>query len=100
MARVSVPTKQDFDWLRAEMVGFIRTQLIAAAATLRLAEQLQNGGRRAEDFAAAAGLEPAIAFRFLWALASSIARASKSPRTVPDSRASHEGCTPALVVAP
>jgi hypothetical protein len=26
MAFVSVPAKQDFDWLRAEMVGFIRTQ--------------------------------------------------------------------------
>ena len=34
MLFVSVPTKQDFDWLRAEMVGFIRTQAIAAAATL------------------------------------------------------------------
>ena len=64
MAFVSVPAKQDFDWLRAEMVGFIRTQLVAAAATLCLAEQLQDGGRRAEDFAAA-GLEPATAFPVL-----------------------------------
>ena len=36
MAFVSVPAKQDFDWLRAEMVGFIRTQLVAAAAMLCL----------------------------------------------------------------
>jgi hypothetical protein len=43
MTTGSVPTKQDFDWLRADMLGFIRTQLIAAAATLRLPEQLKNG---------------------------------------------------------
>ena len=33
MAFVPVPTKRDFNWLRAEMVGFIRTQLVAAAAS-------------------------------------------------------------------
>jgi hypothetical protein len=65
MTTASVPTEQDFDWLCAEMLGFIRTQLIAAAATLRLPEQLQDGGQWAGDFAAANGLEPEIAFRFL-----------------------------------
>jgi hypothetical protein len=50
---VSAPTKHDFDSLRVEIVGFIRTQLVAAAATLRLAEHLRDGGLRAEDFAPA-----------------------------------------------
>jgi hypothetical protein len=59
------PTKQDFDWPCAEMLGFIRTQLVAAAATLRLPEQLQNGGQPAADFDAANSLEPTTAFRIL-----------------------------------
>ena len=58
-------TKHDFDSLRVEIVGFIRTQLVAAAATLRLAEHLRDGGLQAEDFAARTGLDPTIAFRFL-----------------------------------
>jgi O-methyltransferase domain len=66
---VSAPTKHDFDSLRVEIVGFIRTQLVAAAATLRLAEHLRDGGLQAEDFAACTGLDPTIAFRFLRACA-------------------------------
>jgi hypothetical protein len=57
--------KQDFDWLLREMTGFMRTQILAVAASLRLAEHLQDGGRTAEDFAALSGIEPAMAFRFL-----------------------------------
>jgi hypothetical protein len=52
-----VPTKEDFDWLLYEMTGFMRTQILAVAASLRLAEHLQNGGRIAEDFAAVSGID-------------------------------------------
>ena len=62
---LSTPTKQDLDSLRFEIVGFIRTQLVAAAATLRLAEHLDAGPLQAEEFATRAGLDPEIAFRFL-----------------------------------
>jgi hypothetical protein len=34
------------------MTGFMRTQVLAVAASIRLAEHLQDGGRTAEDFAA------------------------------------------------
>jgi hypothetical protein len=61
------PTKEDFDWLHSQMTGFMRTQILAVAASLRLAEHLQEGGRTAEDFAAASGIERSMAFRFLWA---------------------------------
>lgn len=62
---VSAPIKHDFDSLRVEIVGFIRTQLVAAAAKLQLVEHLRDGGLQAEDFAACTGLDPTIAFRFL-----------------------------------
>jgi hypothetical protein len=55
----------DFDWLYCQMTGFMRTQILAVAASLRLAEHLQEGGRTAEDFAAASAIEPFMAFRFL-----------------------------------
>ncbi len=67
MASTKVPTKEDFDWLLCEMTGFMRTQILAVAASLRLAEHLQEGGRTAEDFAAASGIEASMAFRFLLA---------------------------------
>jgi O-methyltransferase domain len=60
-----VPTKEDFDWLSCEMTGFMRTQILAAAASLRLAEHLRDGGSTAEDFAAVSGIESSMAFRFL-----------------------------------
>jgi hypothetical protein len=60
-----VPTKEDFDWLHCEMTGFMRTQILAVAASLRLAEHLQDGDRTAEDFAAFSGIEPSMAVRFL-----------------------------------
>jgi hypothetical protein len=46
----------DFDWLYCQMTGFMRTQILAVAASLRLAEHLQEGGRTAEDFAAASAV--------------------------------------------
>src|SRR5258708_22862610 len=60
-----VSTKEDFDWLYCEMTGFMRTQVLAVAASLRLAEHLRDGGRTADDFAAASGIERSMAFRFL-----------------------------------
>jgi len=65
MACTKAPTKEDFDWLRCEMTGFMRTQILAVAASLRLAEHLQDGGRTAEELAAASGIERSMAFRFL-----------------------------------
>jgi predicted O-methyltransferase YrrM len=60
-----VPTKEDFDWLYCEMTGFMRTQILAVAASLQLAEHLQDGGCTAADFATATGIERSMAFRFL-----------------------------------
>jgi hypothetical protein len=65
MASTKVPSKEDFDWLLFEMTGFMRTQILAVAASLRLAEHLQDGGQTPEDFAAVSGIEPSMAFRFL-----------------------------------
>jgi hypothetical protein len=65
MASTEAPTKEDFDWLRYETTGFMRTQILAVAASLRLAEHLQDGGRTAKDFAAFSGIERSMAFRFL-----------------------------------
>src|ERR1700741_2502584 len=65
MASTKAPTKEDFDWLRYETTGFMRTQILAVAASLRLAEHLQEGGRTAEDFAAVSGIEQSMAYRFL-----------------------------------
>jgi hypothetical protein len=48
-----IATKEDFDWLLCQMTGFMRTQILAVAASLRLSEHLQGAGRTAEDFAAA-----------------------------------------------
>ena len=48
-----IPTKEDFDRLLCQMTNFMRTQILAVAAPLRVAEHLQDGGRTAEDFAAA-----------------------------------------------
>ena len=59
------PAKEDFDWLCCEMTGFMRTQVLAVAASLRLAEHLQERSRTAEDFAAVTGIEQSMAFRFL-----------------------------------
>ena len=48
-----IPTRGDFDWLLCQMTGFMRTQILAVAASLWLAEHLQGAGRTAENFAAA-----------------------------------------------
>ena len=37
-----VPTKEDFDCLCCQTTGFMRTQILAVAASLRLAEHLQE----------------------------------------------------------
>lgn len=61
---MKVPTKEDFDWILCEMTGFMRTQILAAAASLRLAEPLQDSGQTAENFATVSGIEPSMAFRW------------------------------------
>ncbi len=58
-------TKEDFDWLYSQTTGFMRTQILAVAASLRLAEHLENSNGTAEEFASASGIEPSMAFRFL-----------------------------------
>jgi hypothetical protein len=58
-------TKEDFDWLYSQTTGFMRTQSLAVAASLRLAEHLQTGSSTAEEFASASGIEASMAFRFL-----------------------------------
>jgi NAD(P)-dependent dehydrogenase (short-subunit alcohol dehydrogenase family) len=60
-----VSTKEDFDWLYCQMTGFMRTQILAVAASLRLAEHLKEGGHTAEDFAAVSGIERSMAYHFL-----------------------------------
>ena len=81
MASTRVPTKEDFDWLCSEMTGFMRTQILAVAASLRLAEHLQDGGRTADDFAATSGIERSMAFRFLRACTTIGLTASDDGRT-------------------
>jgi len=61
--------QQTFDWMRQQLTGFMRTQLIAAAATLSLAEHFHTGSRTVEEMARLTGIERDITFRFLRALA-------------------------------
>src|SRR5262245_50365820 len=49
--------KNTFDWMRQQLNGYMRTQIIAAAATLSLADHLQNGPRTVEEIASLTGLE-------------------------------------------
>ena len=59
-----MPPKNTFDWMRQQLNGFMRTQIIAAAATLSLADHLQNGPRTVEEIASiVAGKRAAIAIR-------------------------------------
>jgi hypothetical protein len=62
-----VSPKSTFDWMRQQLNGFMRTQIIAAAATLSLADHLQDGPRTVEEIASLTGLDRAITFRFLHA---------------------------------
>src|SRR4029077_15273072 len=64
-----MPQKNTFDWMRQQLNGFMRTQIIAAAATLSLADHLQNGPRAVEEIASITGLEKEMTFRLLRALA-------------------------------
>ena len=61
--------KNTFDWMRQQLNGFMRTQIIAAAATLSLADHLQNEPRTVEEIASITGLEKEMTFRLLRALA-------------------------------
>jgi hypothetical protein len=76
-----MPQKKTFDWMRQQVNGFMRTQIIAAAASLSLAEHLQNGPRTVGEIASATGLDREMAFRFLRALAAIGLVASEDERT-------------------
>ena len=73
--------KNTFDWMRRQLNGFMRTQIIAAAANLSLADHLQNGARTVEEIASITGLEKEMTFRFLRALAAIGLVASEDERT-------------------
>ena len=73
--------KQTFDWMRQQLNGFMRTQIIAAAATLSLADHLHHGPRTVEEIASITGLDREITFRFLRALATIGLIASEDERT-------------------
>ena len=64
-----MPRKNTFDWMRQQLNGFMRTQIIAAAATLSLADHLQNGPCTVEEIASMTGLNREMTFRLLRALA-------------------------------
>jgi hypothetical protein len=57
--------KNTFDWMRQQLNGYMRTQIIAAAATFSLADHLQNGPLTVEGIASITGLNREITFRFL-----------------------------------
>jgi DNA-binding IclR family transcriptional regulator len=63
-----MPQKRTFDWMRRQLNGFMRTQIIGAAASLSLAEHLQHGPRTVDEIAALTGLDKEMTFRFLRAL--------------------------------
>jgi hypothetical protein len=73
--------KQTCDRMRQQLTGFMRTQLIAAAATLSLAEHFHTGSRTVEEMARLTGLERELTFRFLRALAAIGLVASADERT-------------------
>jgi hypothetical protein len=64
-----MPQKNTFDWMRKQLNGFMRTQIIGAAATLSLADHLRDRPRTVEEIATVTGLDREITFRFLRALA-------------------------------
>jgi hypothetical protein len=61
--------KQTVDWMRQQLTGLMRTQIMAAAATLSLAEHFHHGPRTVEEMASLTGLERELTFRLLRALA-------------------------------
>jgi hypothetical protein len=76
-----MPQKNMFDWMRQQLNGFMRTQIIGAAASLSIADHLQSGPRTVEDIARITGLEREITFRFLRALAAIGLVGSEDERT-------------------
>src|SRR6266849_4213593 len=61
--------KNTVDWMRQQLNGFVGTQIIAAATTLSLVDNLQNGPRTVEEIASITGLEKELTFRLLRSLA-------------------------------
>jgi hypothetical protein len=64
-----MPEKSAFDWMRQQLNGFMRTQIIGAAATLSLAEHLEPGPRTVEEIASIIGVDEEMTFRLMRALA-------------------------------
>jgi len=55
-----MPEKNTFDWMRQQLNGFMRSQIIGAAATLSLADHLQDRPRTVEELAGITGLDREI----------------------------------------
>ena len=64
-----MPDKNTFDWMRQQLNGFMRTQIIGAAAALSLGDHLRNGPRAVQEIASATGIDRGMTFRLLRALA-------------------------------
>jgi hypothetical protein len=64
-----MPEKNTFDWMRQQLNGFMRTQIIGAAASLSLADHLETGPRTVEEIASNTGIDEEVTFRLLRALA-------------------------------
>jgi hypothetical protein len=64
-----MPRKHEFDWMRQQLNGFMRTQIIGAAANLSLADHFATAPHSVDDIAAMTGLDRRITFRLLRALA-------------------------------
>lgn len=64
-----MPPKKTFDWMRQQLTGFMRTQIIGAAATLCLADHLHGGPRTVAEVARMIGIDREMTFRLLRALA-------------------------------
>jgi hypothetical protein len=64
-----MPGKNEFDRMRQQLNGFMRTQIIGAAATLSLADHFASAPHSVDDIASMTGLDRGITFRLLRALA-------------------------------
>src|SRR6516165_5484647 len=64
-----MPGKNEFNRMRQQLNGFMRTQIIGAAATLSLADHFASAPYSVDDIASMTGLDRGITFRLLRALA-------------------------------
>ena len=64
-----MPRKNEFDRMRQQLNGFMRTQIIGATANLSLADHFASAPHSVNDIASMTGLDRGITFRLLRALA-------------------------------